>query len=227
MTPDPVSRAEGLLHYAFVDRELLRKALTHGSFSDVPGACDDYERLEFLGDAVLELVTREYLLDAYPLEAEGMLTRRKIVIVRKKNLAVHGMRLGLDGLALVGHGYIATPGARRSLAADLMESVIGAIYADSGLEEARIFVRREILETTDLGEPDPDPRSMLQEYCQSRGLELPVYRTRERSGPDHSPLFTVSVSIEGKEAGAGSGPTRKAAREEAARMALNNIERTV
>lgn len=227
MAGDPVPEAEDLLGCVFKDRELLRRALTHSSFFEESGTGSDYEILEFLGDAVLELLTREYLLEKYPDEQEGNLTRRKIGIVRKQNLARHGMRLGLDRLVLVGRSFAPSPGALRSVAADVVESVIGAIYRDSGLESAREFVRREILETSPSGDPGPDPRSRLQEYCQARGRALPVYRTTDRSGPDHSPVFTVTVSIEGEEAGTGRGPTRKAAREEAAARALENIERTV
>ncbi|MBN2588173.1 MAG: ribonuclease III [Candidatus Fermentibacteraceae bacterium] len=227
MAGDPLPEAEDLLGYSFSDSELLRKALTHSSFMEESGTGKDYERLEFLGDAVLELLTREYLVQRFPDEQEGVLTRRKIRIVQKQNLARHGIRLGLDRLAMVGRSFVPSPGARRSIAADILESVIGAIYTDSGLEPVREFVRREIFERSPERDPRPDPRSRLQEHCQAAGLELPEYRTTERSGPDHSPVFTVTVSIDGKEAGTGRGPTRKAAREEAAARALRNIERTV
>jgi ribonuclease III len=227
MVDDPVSLAEGILNYRFSDGELLRRALTHGSKVGQTGTGYDYQRLEFLGDSVLELLTREYLLGRFPEEPEGKLTQRKIRIVQKHNLAVHGMRLGLDGIAIVGNGFVVENEARRSLAADLIESVIGAIYTDSGLESARKFVRREILDRADHADPGPDARSRLQEYCQARGIELPEYRMIEKRGPEHAPVFMVTVSLEGREIGSGSGHTRKAAREEAATMALENIERMV
>lgn len=222
-----MQEAEGLLGRVFRDRKLIQTALTHGSRLEETGTGTDYERLEFLGDSVLELVTREYLLKRFPDEQEGSLTRRKIGIVQKDNLAMHGMRLGLDRLVMVGRSFMSTPASRRSVAADVLEAVIGAIYLDGGLESAREFVVSEILERSPVPDPGPDPRSRLQEYCQARGMALPVYRTVSRSGPDHRPSFTVRVMIEGREAGTGTGPTRKAAREEAAARALENIERTV
>ncbi|OPL20015.1 MAG: hypothetical protein AVO35_00725 [Candidatus Aegiribacteria sp. MLS_C] len=227
MLPGPVQEAEELLGLAFRDRELLRTALTHGSLHDEAGTGTDYERLEFLGDAVLELITREFLLRRFPEEQEGSLTRRKIGIVKKGSLAVHGARMGLDRLVLVGRSFRSTASSRRSLAADVLEALIGAVYLDSGLETAREFVTREILERSPVPDPGPDPRSRLQEYCQGLGLELPAYRTVTMEGPDHRPSFTVMVTIGGREAGKGTGPTRKAAVEQAAARALENIERTV
>lgn len=227
MSPGQVREAEELLGISFRDRELLRTALTHGSLTDETGAGTDYERLEFLGDSVLELLTREFLLERFPEEQEGSLTRRKIGIVQKGNLALHGARLGLDGLALVGRSFRSTAASRRSLAADVLEAVIGAVYLDGGLEKAREFVTREILGRSPVPDPGPDPRSRLQEYCQGLGLELPAYRTIARKGPDHSPSFTVMVTVGGREAAKGTGPTRKAAMEQAAARALENIERTV
>lgn len=227
MSEDPLSKAERLLKYSFRDRELLRKALTHSSLNQAGSIGNDYERLEFLGDSVLELVTREYLLERFPVEPEGKLTRRKIGIVRKRNLAGQGIRMGLDRLAMVGGSFTPSPGARLSIAADIVESLIGAIYTDSGLVAARDFIRREILDASPCSGHGPDPRSRLQEYCQSRGLKLPAYRTVEKRGPDHAPVFTVTVRIDGSEAGTGTGTTRKAASEQAASMVLNNIERTV
>lgn len=222
-----MSETERLLNYSFRDRDLLRRALTHGSLNQAGSIGNDYERLEFLGDSVLELVTREYLLDRFPDEPEGKLTRRKIRIVEKKNLARHGIRMGLDMLVMVGRSFMSSPGARLSLAADIVESLIGAIYMDSGLAPARDFIRREILDMSPCFDHRPDPRSRLQEYCQSMGLRLPEYRTMDKSGPDHAPVFTVTVSVDGNEAGTGTGTTRKAAAEQAASRALNNIERTV
>ncbi len=227
MTEDPVSLAEGVLKCRFHDGSILRSALTHGSFSEESGAGSDYQLLEFLGDAVLELVTREYLISRFPLESEGELTRRKIRIVQKSYLADQGMRLGLDGIALVGASFVRTREAARSLAADLLESVIGALYADGGLERARSFVLREILERASFSSSGPDARSRLQEHCQSKGMKLPEYRLISRDGPDHDPVFRVAVIIEGHEMGLGVGHTRKAAREEAAGKALESIERMV
>ena len=227
MTGDPVAEAEDILKYRFSDRSLLVKALTHSSVTNSSCPGSDYERLEFLGDAVLELVTREYLLLEFPDEPEGVLTRRKIRIVQKGNLSEHGRRLGLDSLAHVGRSFVSSGGALESMAADVVESLIGAIYIDSGLQSAREFITREILKQSDDSGPLSDARSELQEYCQAEGLKLPEYSLISRSGPDHNPVFTIGVRIEGKYAGKGTGTTRKAAREKAAQRALKKLERMV
>ncbi|RKZ10968.1 ribonuclease III [Candidatus Fermentibacteria bacterium] len=227
MTGDPVPEAEEILKYRFNDRRLLQKALTHSSVTNSSSPGNDYERLEFLGDAVLELVTREYLLAEFPNEPEGVLTRRKIRIVQKGNLSEHGIRLGFDKLAHVGRSFVNSGGALESMTADIVESLIGAIYIDSGLQSAREFIIREILKQSDDSGPLSDARSELQEYCQAEGLELPEYSLTDRSGPDHNPVFTFTVSIEGKYAGRGTGPTRRAACGKAARIALKKLERMV
>lgn len=227
MTGDPVTSLERIIGYTFSDRSIPLAALTHPSRIAEDSTGRDYERLEFLGDAVLELVTRDYLMEKHPNDPEGVLTRRKIRYVNKRNLAGHGRRLGLHELAVVGRGFHSGNGAEVSLAADLIESVIGAVYSDSGLEDARELVTREILNKTEAAERIADSRSLLQEYCQRRGMDLPDYTTTEVRGPAHRPVFTVAVSVQGKECGRGTGPTRKVAREIAASKALKSIERTV
>ena len=227
MTGVPVPEAEEILKYRFSDPGLLVKALTHSSVTNSSCPGSDYERLEFLGDAVLELVTREYLLTEFPDEPEGVLTRRKIRIVQKGNLSKHGRRLGLDSLAHVGRSFVSSGGALESMAADIIESLIGAIYIDSGLQSAREFITREILKQSDDTGPLSDARSELQEYCQAEGLKLPEYTLTNRSGPDHNPVFTISVRIEGKFAGMGTGATRRAACGKAAEGALKKLERMV
>lgn len=227
MTGIPVSEAEEILQYRFSDRSLLVKALTHSSVTDLNCPGNDYERLEFLGDAVLELLTREHLLAEYPDESEGDLTRRKIRIVQKGNLSKQGQRLGLADLAHVGRSFVSSGGALESMTADIVESLIGAIYIDSGLQSARVFITREILKQSDDSGSLLDARSELQEYCQAKGLTLPEYSLTARSGPDHDPVFTITVKIEGKYAGRGTGTTRGAARGKAAEEALKKLERMV
>jgi ribonuclease III len=226
------SGPEKALGYEFSHGGLLEEALTHGSsLGDGRAGMEhsaDYGRLEFLGDAVLELVTREFLLGAYPGESEGDLTRRKIRIVRKESLAHHGRRLGLPAFARLGKGFEGSrASAADSLAADLVEAVTGAIYLDAGLETARQFVMREILDPyrAERLEAAPDSRSWLQEVCQSRGLALPDYMMVSRTGPDHEPVYTAAVTVDGEEVGRGSGPTGSSAREAAAAEAIAGFER--
>lgn len=127
----------------------------------------------------------------------------------------------------VGSGFDASEGAVDTIAADALEAIIGAIYLDSGLKAAEEFLYREILQKYSDTDPLPDARSALQEYCQAKGLALPDYRLVSSTGPDHNPVFTISVIIEGTEVGKGIGRTRKVAREAAAARALENIERMV
>jgi ribonuclease-3 len=227
MTGHPVSEVEKILGYRFSNPDLLEKALTHSSCTEGSSSGDNYERLEFLGDAVLELVTREYLMTEYPQESEGHLTRRKIKIVMKQNLSEHGRRFGLNRFVQVGNGFDASEGAIDTIAADALEAIIGAIYLDSGLKAAEEFLQREILQKSSDINPLPDARSALQEYCQAKGLTLPEYRLVSSTGPDHNPVFTISVIIDGAEAGTGIGRTRKAAREAAAARAFEFFERMV
>lgn len=226
------SGPEEALGYRFATPRLLEEALTHAScLGNLPPDAEplvDYGRLEFLGDAVLELLTREFLLRTYPAESEGTLTRRRIRIVSRENLAVHGRRLGLPSFAALGKGFEASRGsAADSLAADLIEAVTGAIFLDSGLEAARCFVARVILGPYEAERADAvaDPRSWLQEICQARGLALPDYRQVSRTGPDHEPVYTIAVTVDGEEVGRGSGPTGSSARAAAAAEAIAGFER--
>lgn len=222
MSGTPVSETERILGYRFSDPALLEKALTHSSFSGPDGG-ENYETLEFLGDAVLELVTRKYLIEEFPGESEGDLTRRKIRIVQKDNLAFHGRRLGLHQHVRVGRGFDDSGGALDSIAADVIESLAGAMFLDSGLNPAEGFLVREILLKTSDTSSLADARSRLQEYCQSNCLQLPVYTLISRTGPDHDSVFTISVKIENEYSGIGIGSSMRLAKEAAADMVLREI----
>ncbi len=212
-----VLAAEASIGYGFGNRALIRRALTHRSLGG-----DDYELLEFLGDAVLELLARELLLEEHPLEDEGRLTRRKRSLVSSRALASAGRRLGLDGAVMAGGGM---PRPSGSVISDVVESVCGAVYLDAGLDTARAVIRKAILVPLLEGGSDPgaDPRSGLQEMCQARGMEPPVYRVVRSGGPDHDPVFEARVSLAGREAGSGSGATKRQAQSAAARDALGRF----
>ncbi|HOA04852.1 MAG TPA: ribonuclease III [Candidatus Fermentibacter daniensis] len=210
--------AEASIGYRFRERGLLLRALTHRS----AGAGSNYELLEFLGDSVLELLARELLLERFPGEGEGQLTRRKRSLVSARALAVAGRRLGLEK-SIVSGGGLRLSGA---ILADVVEAVCGAVYLDAGIREARSVIRNAILERLLESGSDPgsDPRSRLQEMCQAAGLPPPVYRVSRTGGPEHEPLFEAVVSVDRKEAGTGSGATKKEAQSAAAAEALGRIQ---
>jgi ribonuclease-3 len=216
---------EEILGYRFSDAALLEEALTHGSAVESGSERRDYDRLEFLGDAVLELITRDYLMRHHASEPEGRLTRRKANLVSAGNLASAGKRMGLDAMVRLGEEFDSS-GCPDSVVADVVEAVIGALYIDGGLEEARRFViGRVLLPTVETsGGFERDPKSRLQEFLQSSGRSLPRYRTLNRGGSDHEPLFHSTVRSGGTELGEGSGTSKKKAQQEAALDALSRLE---
>jgi ribonuclease-3 len=205
----------------FRNRELLEAALTHRSASEAGGG---YERLEFLGDAVLELLAREFLLESFPEEAEGGLTRRKSHLVSSRALARRGRALGLAECIEAGGGLDVLPD---SVIADVMEALLGAVFLDCGLEAARGVARRTILEplVSGGGTTAGDPCSILQEYCQARGCPLPEYDVARCGGPDHEPVFEATVRVAGATRGRGKGGTMREARGAAAGEALEVLHK--
>lgn len=212
------------LGYQFTDPSLLEEALTHRSV--VSGRIIGYERLEFLGDRVLGLVVADMLMEAFPDENEGALARRLAALVREKTLAAVARDIGLGAELRLGPSE-AESGARENdaLLADACEAMIAAIYRDGGLAPARRFIERHWSDRLAAEVAPPhDAKSALQEWAQARALPLPVYRVVEREGPDHAPLFTVSVEVEGRPPASATGPSKRVAEQAAARALLEAIE---
>ena len=224
--------AEFSSHYKlkFNQPELLKLALTHRSYLSVTGQGprESNERLEFLGDSVLGVVTSEYLYRHHPNEHEGQLTKTKSLLVSKAILSRRGLAMGLGRFVLMSHSEIESGGRQRlSIVADAFESVIGAIYLDLGFEAARDFIERWLLR--DYREIAADKRhtnykSHLQEYVQSTFRTHPVYRIRSEMGPDHSKQFMVEVMVGRRTLGAGRGRNKKEAEQAAARDALEQVQ---
>lgn len=216
---------ESALGYHFQNRELLEEALTHRSLrgstcENITGS--DYERLEFLGDAVIEMITREHLLDCFPAESEGQLTRRKIRLVCSDNLAAIGTGLDLGEYIRLGDGVTDCP---MSVISDVVEALIGAIYIDGGLQSARGAMLRTVLRPSLLDDGClGDPKSRLQELLQARELGIPSYRIVSESGPDHKPLFECRVVGQGVLLGEGAGHSKRQAQQSAATDALMRLE---
>ena len=219
---------EEALGYRFTDRSLLECALTHRSGADT--TADSYERLEFLGDALLGFFVSDRLMDDDPLADEGTLTRRRATIVSEKALALVSRRLGLGEALILGRGEDATGGrAKPSLLADAFESVLAAVYLDGGLRAARTFVRRhlkgELARTVGKTGLGADAKTRLQELVQARWRLTPIYRIVSTTGPAHAIAFTAEVRFGEKAAGSGIGSSRKEAEREAATDALRGLER--
>jgi ribonuclease-3 len=222
-----VEKAARWLHdslgYRFDNPELLRRALTHRS---APGASN--ERLEFLGDAVLDTVVSEFVFRAVPSASEGDLSRLRASLVRDRSLARLALELGIGEFVILGSGEKKSGGHRReSILADAVEALIGAIYLDSGFDAARRVVERAFGERLE-SLPDPaelrDPKTRLQEWLQARALPLPNYELVKISGKAHRQVFEVSCTVDGLEAmTTGVGSSRRNAEQRAAAAMLERL----
>jgi ribonuclease-3 len=213
------------LGYAFHDEDLLRLALTHPSVAHEQGAPVQHnQRLEFLGDAVLQLVLTRELYETYSAFGEGPLTKARAKLVNRRSLAEHGRRLNLGADLILSRGEETHGGRDRpSALADTYEAVVGAIFLDGGFEAARGFILREFGGV--LGELGvipilENPKGELQEFLQSGSAEAPEYRVVSTRGPDHDRIFECTVHHAGLELARGTGKSKKAAESEAALAAL-------
>lgn len=225
LDPETIQRVEGLLGHHFSDPTLLERALTHPSYVDDPACTCDYERLEFLGDAVLGLIVVDEIFDRYPDMPEGRMTKLKIAVVSGTTLSSVAAELGLAQLIRVGQSERGTGG--RGMASALensFEALVGALYLDGGLEVARLWVDRVLGDRIEPGtiEDLEHPKSRLQELAQASGL-APVYETVTISGPPHDRVFTARVTIGGEVAGEGSGRSKKQAEMLAAQAAITSL----
>ena len=218
-----VAELERLIGHEFHDRELLERALTHSSVGDGAKSVLHNERLEFLGDRVLNLCAAERLMALDPDTREGELSRRLASLVNYHACARAAKRAGLPQ-AMRLSASATKVGARQSDAVlgDACEALIAALYIDGGLECARAFFLRFWEEEFErIHEPrTKDPKTQLQEWAQARGLPLPSYKVIEREGPDHAPAFTVAVQVEGFPPEQGKGRSRQDAEKAAAQVML-------
>ncbi len=202
------------LGYVFTREALLRRALTHPSFG-----AEDNQRLEFLGDAVLELCVSESLYRAHPGMQEGGLTRLRAGLVRMESLAQAAESVALSEYLLMDKSCEMAGGRQNpSVLCDAMEAVIAAVYLDGGLQAAQGVVARLLSHIA--GETELDAKSELQMRRQARELSAPEYAVVEESGLAHQRVFTVAVLLDGREVARGTGATKKKAEQEAARRAL-------
>jgi ribonuclease-3 len=231
---------EERLGHKFSQPALLEKALTHSSSvpelkssgAEEPGATSlpmDNERLEFLGDAVLELLTSEYLLASFPEWSEGQLSKSRARIVNASSLEAAARRLRLGEHLRLGRGEEKTGGREKpTILADAFEAVVAAVYLDAGLGSTREILRRLLFEQAleERGEriSESDRKSALQEFLQGRGRPPAEYRLAGESGPDHQKVFLIEVWVNGEYMATGEGSTKKEAEQRAARTALEQLE---
>lgn len=207
---------------------LVGRALTHRSFlNENPEALEDNERLEFLGDAVLDFVVGAWLYNHFPEMSEGEMTRLRAALVSTERLGEFGAQIEIGRALRMGRGEEESGGRTRgAMLCNAFEAVVGAIYLDSGIDAVQTFLdpllAQGVAEIRS-GQGDRDPKSLLQEWVQARGGEAPLYRIVAESGPDHSKYFEVEVVVEGRAVARGEGRSKQAASKIAAREALKEI----
>jgi ribonuclease-3 len=217
------------LNLPFSDYRLLTRALTHRSYkNEHDDALEDNERLEFLGDAVLDFLVGAWLYNRYPELSEGKLTRLRSALVGTEQLANFARKINLGAAILLGRGEEENGGRQRpSLLCAGFEALVGALYLDAGLEAVERFIKPMLEYSAErilFSNRDKDPKSLLQEWAQSRGYGTPEYRVVSTSGPDHAKTFEVEVLIQGNRVGFGTGSSKHVATKNAASDALKSLE---
>ncbi|ACM49639.1 ribonuclease III [Anaplasma marginale] len=210
--------------YQFRDLDLLLEALTHPSLSYKSAA--NYERLEFLGDAVLSMTVSEMLYRLFPDDDEGCLTRKRTALVRGSEVVEIARSIGLGELILMSGGERTCGGSDNpGTLENALEALIGAMYMDGGPEAYRSFIHKHWLARAQHMSytPPQDPKTALQEWVQGRGWAMPLYKLVSKSGPEHKPVFAVEVSIQEHGNVLGTGSSKKLAEQEAAKLMLKKI----
>jgi ribonuclease-3 len=226
-----INKLETILGYSFREFETITQALTHTSYvnEEHPGITLDNERLEFLGDAVINFVVSDYIYHLQPELDEGKLAKLKAVVVSESVLARQAKSIKLGEFLRLGKGELRSGGATRaSILGDAFEAVIGALYLDGGIEVARNFVLSQLQSTMDAVLQDAytkDYKSLLQELAQSECGTTPKYEVVRQSGPDHDKVFVVKVIIKDIDYGMGKGKSKKEAEQKSARMGFRKLRR--
>ena len=220
-----LSELEQSLGYHFKQQELLLTALTHPSYAGEHHVVH-YQRLEFLGDAVLQLTVSRHLFFELPGVPEGQLTRLRASLVREESLNIAAQRFNLGKYIRLSHGEERTGGRKKpSILADIMEAVIAAVYLDGGLESAEALVQRALGDRMhpDFDQDELDAKTKLQELLQSKSMPSPKYTVVDEQGMPHERVFTVELQVNGQTLGFGKGRSKKAAQQQAALQALKAL----
>ncbi|NQZ14624.1 MAG: ribonuclease III [Alphaproteobacteria bacterium] len=218
----PYEKVEKVIGYQFKDRHLLERALTHSSTGDEY----NYQRLEFLGDRVVGLVIADALFKKFRSENEGGLAKRHTALIQGSTLAIIGQAHGLNDFIQFSEAEKSAGGSQNeNIIADVVESLLGAIFIDGGYDLVQEVILRlwgDNIET--LKQAPQDPKTELQEWAQARQLPLPVYEIISKSGPDHAPVFTIQLSVEGFDSITDEGPSRRQTEKTAARKMLKKLK---
>lgn len=210
------------LGFQFKNPDIMERALTHRSLHHL-GSKNDYERLEFLGDAVIDLSIAQLLLERYPEAREGELSKMRAALVNTNSLAQISKSLNLGRYIKLSRSELANGGAERpSILADVFEALMGAIYREAGFETAHQCIEKLFRESLDTVKPR-DPKTELQEVLHALGQAAPQYLLEAVEGPEHAPIFVSVVQISGRMSGRGRGNTKKASQQEAASEALKGL----
>ena len=217
------------LGYTFKRHSLLKNAITHSSFIHEHNLDHTHsnERLEFLGDAVLEVCISDFLYHRYPEMTEGDLTKKRAALVCEKSLAALARSLSIGNFLLLGQGEFSEGGRDKdSILSDVLESILGAIYLDGGIEEAQALILRLFEPIAEkITKQTKDYKSSLQEYLQKISHETAVYSIINEEGPSHKKAFTAQATHKGKILGTGTGSSKKLAEQAAAKMALKKLKK--
>lgn len=211
--------------YFFKNEGLLTESLTHSSYSYEKGLDYDYERLEFLGDAVLEMIVSEYIVSAYPSFNEGSMSALRAYVVNENSLSSAAISIGMEHCVYLGKGETAAGGIKKSILADILEAVIAAVYLDGGYAAAKCAVMgllKESMEKAAFRGDFIDAKSEVQRICQQYFNKTPEYTLISETGPDHSKNYIVETDMCGLSYGRGEGPSKKKAEKAAAVRALKS-----
>jgi ribonuclease III len=222
--PETIQKAEGILGYRFKSAQLLKESLTHASIADTRLASN--ERMEFLGDAVLDLIICEALYLKFPEYQEGELTKIKSAVVSRRTCAEVSVETGLVDLLIIGKGVGSGQQMPLSLAAAVYESIVAAIYLDGGFEVVKQYVLRTMAEKIDsiaASAHQQNYKAILQQHAQKMLGASPQYELLDEKGPDHSKCFEVCVAIDGRRYTSAWGPNKKMAEQKAALLALEEL----
>lgn len=226
-----IEHLEQIIKVVFTNKDIITEALTHKSFINESPHAKHNERLEFLGDAVLELVITRYLYLTYSMRPEGDLTSFRAALVRTESLSTSASLINLGSYMRMSKGEEATGGRTRTyILANAFEALLGAIYLDQGIEVVTDFINRHItikIEEIVKNRLDIDAKSKLQEFVQERMKHTPQYKTIKEDGPDHDKNFTVIVVIGDKSFQTGEGKTKQAAEQNAALATLDLLKSTL
>lgn len=218
---------ESTIGYQFNNKDLLVNALTHSSYANEKHwvYSKNNERLEFLGDAVLELVSSDYIFHEHKTDMEGDMTKLRASLVCEQSLADSARQINLGEYIYFGKGEYATGGYKRdSILSDAFEAVIGSIYLDGGIDDATRFIKKYVLSDIEKKQLFHDSKTVLQEMVQGHGANPLSYELVGESGPDHDKQFEVSCKLNGKEIGSGKGKSKKAAEQRAAYEAILKLK---